>query len=81
MNSNELEWVNLTQITIIFTTVGKNSLEEWISHHSQHKGLKCSTWMQSQKRQNDLCFQGKRFNITVLQVYAPTSNAEEAEVE
>ena len=26
-------------------------------------------------------FQGKPFNITVSQVYAPTSNAEEAEVE
>ena len=26
-------------------------------------------------------FQGKRFSITVIQVYAPTSNAEEAEVE
>ena len=26
-------------------------------------------------------FQGKPFNITVTQVYAPTSNAEEAEVE
>ena len=26
-------------------------------------------------------FQGKSFNITVIQVYAPTSNAEEAEVE
>ena len=26
-------------------------------------------------------FQGKAFNITVIQVYAPTSNAEEAEVE
>ena len=25
-------------------------------------------------------FQGKRFNITVIQVYAPTSNTEEAEV-
>ena len=38
--------------------------------------------MQSQKRQNDLFFsQGKPFNITVIQVYAPTSNAEEAEVE
>ena len=37
--------------------------------------------MQSQKRQNDLCFQGKPFNITVIQVYAPTTNAEEAEVE
>ena len=26
-------------------------------------------------------FQGKPFNITVIQVYAPTSNIEEAEVE
>ena len=28
-----------------------------------------------------LRFQGKPFNITVIQVYAPTSNAEEAEGE
>ena len=28
-----------------------------------------------------VCFQGKPFNITVIQVYAPTSNAEETEVE
>ena len=26
-------------------------------------------------------FRGKRFNITIIQVYAPASNAEEAEVE
>ena len=26
-------------------------------------------------------FQGKPFNITIIQVYAPTSNTEEAEVE
>ena len=37
--------------------------------------------MQSQKQQNDLCFQGKPFNIMVIQVYAPTSNAQESEVE
>ena len=37
--------------------------------------------MQSQKRRNDLCFQGKQFNITVIEDYTPTSNAEEAEVE
>ena len=38
--------------------------------------------MQSQKQQNDFCsFQGKPFNIIVIQVYALTSNAEEAEVE
>ena len=28
-----------------------------------------------------VCFQAKSFNITVIQVYAPTSNTEEAEVE
>ena len=28
-----------------------------------------------------VCFQGKPFKITVIQAYAPTSNAEEAEVE
>ena len=28
-----------------------------------------------------VCFQGKPFNITVSQVYAPTSNTEKAEVE
>ena len=28
-----------------------------------------------------VCFQGKPFNITVIQVYALTSNAEDAEVE
>ena len=28
-----------------------------------------------------VCFQGKSFSITVIQVYVPTSNAEEAEVE
>ena len=38
--------------------------------------------MQSQKRQDDLCsFPGQPFNIMVIQVYAPTSNPEEAEVE
>ena len=38
--------------------------------------------MQSQKWQNDLClFPGKPFSITVIHVDAPTSNAEEAEVE
>ena len=47
-----------------------------------NKILKCSTWMQSQKRQNDLC----SFPCQTIQYYgnpgyALTSNAEEAEVE
>ena len=42
-----LEWVNLTQMTIISTTVGRNPSEEM--EYGQQKSLKCSTWMQSQK--------------------------------
>ena len=32
-------------------------------------------------RMISVCLQDKPFNITVIQVYAPTSNAEEAEVD
>ena len=32
-------------------------------------------------RMNSVCFQGKPCNIMVIQAYAPTSNAKEAEVE
>ena len=47
-----------------------------------NKSLKCSTWMQSQNnRMISVYFQGKPFNIMIIQVYAPKSNAEEAEVE
>ena len=37
--------------------------------------------MQFQKQQIGLCFQGKPFYITVVQVDAPTTNAKEAKVE
>ena len=41
-----------------------------------------STWMQSEKPQNDLCsFPRQTIQYQVIQVCAPTSNAEEAEVE
>ena len=49
---------------------------------SQQKNLKCSTWVQSQNdRMVSAHFQGKPFSIMVIQVYAPTSNAEEAKFE
>ena len=38
--------------------------------------------MQSQKNQNELCsFPRQTIQIKVIQVYAPTSNAEEVEIE
>ena len=72
-------------MTIISTTVGKNPLEEMSSHHSQQKSLKYSDTVLGCNLKNDrmisVRFQGKPFTITVIQVYAPTSSAEEAEVE
>ena len=64
-------------MTIISTTMGRNPSEEMESP-------KCSTWMQSQKRQNDLCSfprQTIQYHSNPSLVYAPTSNAKEAEVE
>ena len=49
---------------------------------SQQKSLKCSTWVHLKNdRMISVHFQGKPFNIIVIQVYAPSSNAEEPEVE
>ena len=74
--------MNLTQMTIISTSVGRNSLEEmeypsW-STRVRNEVLECNL---KNDRMISVHFQGKPFNITVIQVYAPTSNAEETEVE
>ena len=69
-------------MTIISTTVGRNPLEEmespsW-STRVRNAVLGCNL---KKDRMISVRFQGKPFNITVIQVYAPTSNAEEAEIE
>ena len=69
-------------MTIISTTVGRNPLEEMQYHHGQQKSLKCNIWMQSQKRQNDLClFPRQTFQYHGNRSLCPTNDAEEAEVE
>ena len=56
--------------------------KKWSDHHGQQKIPKCSTWMQSKKRQNALCsFPRQTIQYHVIQLYTPTSNTEEAEVE
>ena len=74
--------MNLTQMTIIFTTVGRNPLEMGVAitvnKRVQNAVLGCNL---KNDRMISVHLQGKQFNITVIQVYAPTSNAEEAEVE
>ena len=70
-------------MTVIPTTVYKNPLEEnavalILNKRAQNEVLGCSL---KNNRMILVCFQGKPFNITVIQVYAPTTDAEEAEVE
>ena len=70
-------------MTIISTTVGKNSLRRdgvalIVNKRVQNAALGCNL---KNDRMIPLPFQGKPFSITVIQVYTPTSNTEEAEVE
>ena len=81
---SELKWTGMGEFNSDDHSIyycGQESLRRNGVTIMVNKSPKCSTWMQSPKRQNDLCFQGKPFNIMVIQAYAPTSNTEEAEVE
>ena len=69
--------MNLTQMTIISTTIGKNPSES-LNQRVQNAVLGCNL---KNERMISVRFQGKPFNIMVIQIYAPTCNAEEAEVE
>ena len=52
------------------------------SPQSLQKSPKCSTWVQPQKQQNDFCsFPRQTIQYHDIQIYALTSNTEEAEVE
>ena len=70
-------------MTIISTTLGKNPLEKnevaiIVNKRVKNAVLGCNL---KNDRINSVHFQGKPFNVMVIQVYATTSNAEEAEVE
>ena len=56
----------------------RNGVAIIVNKRLQNAVLGCNL---KKDRMISVCFQGKPFNITVIQVYAPTSNAEEAEVE
>ena len=75
--------MNFTQMTVISTTVSRNHLEEngvpiMANKRVRNAVLGCNL---KNDRMISVRFQGKPFNITVIQRYAPTSNAEEAEDE
>ena len=56
----------------------RNGVAIMVNKRVQNAVLGCSL---KNDRMISVRFQGKAFNITVIQVYAPTSNTEEAEVE
>ena len=56
----------------------RNGVAIIVNKRVQNAVLGCNL---KNNRMNSVHFQGKPFNITVIQVYVPTSNAEEAEAE
>ena len=56
----------------------RNGIAIIVNKRVQNAVLGCNL---KNDRMTSVHFQGKPFNITVIQVYAPTSNAEEAETE
>ena len=56
----------------------RNRVTIMVNKRVQNAVLGCNL---KNDRMISVCFQGKPFNIAVIQVYAPTSNAEETEVE
>ena len=68
-------------MTIISTTAGRNPLEEMEKQSKEESKMQYLDAISKKDRMISVHFQGKPFNIIVIQVYAPTNNAEEAEVE
>ena len=56
----------------------RNGVAIMVNKRVQNAVPRCS---RKNDRMNSVHFQGKPFNITIIQVYAPTTNSEEAEVE
>ena len=59
-------------------SLGRNGVAIIVNRRVQHAVLGCNL---KNNRMISIHFQGKPFNITVIQVCVPTSNAEEAEAE
>ena len=82
---SELKWTGMVEFNSVDHHIyycGQESLRRNGVAIIVNESLKCSTWVQSQNnRMISVHFQGKPFNIMVIQVYDPTSNAEEAEAE
>ena len=58
-------------------SLGRNGVAIVVNKRVRKAALGCNL---KNDRMISVCFQGKPFNTTVIQVYAPTSNAEEAKL-
>ena len=83
---SELKWTGMGEFDLddhyIYycgqESLRRNGVAIMVNKRAQNTVLGCNF---KNDRMISVCFQGKPFNIMVIQVYAPTSNAEEAELE
>ena len=81
---SELKWTGMGEFNSDYIyycgqeSLRRNGVAMMVNKRVQNAVLGCNL---KNDRMISVRFQGKPFNITVIQVYAPTSNAEEAEVE
>ena len=83
---SELKWTGMSKFNSddhYISYCGQESLKRngvaiMVNKRVQYAVLGCNL---KNDRMISVCFQGKPFNIMVIQAYAPTRNAEEAEVE
>ena len=83
---SKLKWAGISEFTsddhyIYYCgqeSLGRNGVAIIVYKGVQNAVLRCNL---KHDRMISVRFQGKPFNITVIQVYAPASNAKEAEVE
>ena len=83
---SELKWTRMNEFNsddhCIYScgqeSLRRNGIALLVNKRAQNAVFGCSL---KNDRMIFVCFQGKPFNITVIQVYAPTTNAKEAEVE
>ena len=82
LGTSELRWTGMGEFNSDDHYIyyhGQESLRKWSSHHGQQKSLNAVFgYNLKNDRMISVRFQGKPFNITIIQAYAPTNNAEEA---
>ena len=86
LGTSELKWTGMGEFNsddhyIYYCgqkSLRRNGVAIMVNKRVRNAVLGCSL---KSDRMISACFQGKPFNITAIQAYAPTSNAEEAEVE